>query len=243
MPFQSGSDRRNDLISSHQKLAQGDNDAISKLIDQNLYLLDKLSYLDNLFNQRLLTDLRKHITSLEREIEYLNHENTRLLHKLAITEDATKIMFLRLEGLKKDDSQNLPNYVASTLVKTGVNCSVYDLDSVRRIGKHKPGACRPTLIKFVKQSKRDLILYNRVNLNKGAPDSDLLWLNDDVSVITRRNRKIVRDVASHAKDMGIDDIKVHGDGIVLGNKKIKHYDLDLLPPLLTASNASNAKAY
>lgn len=37
--------------------------------------------------------------------------------------------------------------------------------------------------------------------------------------------------------MGVENVKIHGDGIVIGKGKYKHPDVDLLPPLLTASNA------
>lgn len=232
-PFQSATKRKSDLFSNFQKLISGDQNALNTVTDQLIYFFEKTAYLDGLFNQRLLTDFRKRFNMLEREIQFLNQENTDLRQRLAETEDATKSLLLRLDGLPENDQMNLFTYVANTLSRTGVICTEEDIDFVRRLGKHKPGAPRTVLIKFIKQSKRDAILFSRANLNKesnGPNDTNLIWLNDDVSDITRRNRKLVRDVANQALDIGVENVKIHGDGIVIGNGKFKHRDLDLLPP-------------
>lgn len=91
------------------------------------------------------------------------------------------------------------------------------------------------LVKFLRESKRNLILYNRANLNRNT--NSIIWINDDVSDLTRRQRKTVRDISTYAKSIGQTDLKVHGDGLVVGNGKFKHQDLDLLPPHLSIANA------
>lgn len=236
-PFKSSPDRAAELKSDYTKLVSGDISAIAKLTDLNIYFLDKLTQLENTISQRLLTDFRKKIVNLERDIGYLNRENYDLRQKIALVEDASKILYLRLEGLQEDDQTNLFDLVATTLALTGVCCSTSDLDSVYRIGKPKPDGPRPVIIRFVKQSKRDAILYNRMNLNKNPDRSSHLWLNDEVSDLTNRNRKTVRDVAENAKNLRFNDLKIHGDGLIIGSAKIKHQDLDLLPPLLTVACA------
>lgn len=236
-PFQSSTDRKNDFTSNLQNFLIGDPNAVSFLSNQLIFLNDKISYLDSLFNQRLLTDFRKRFTLLEREIQFLNQENLDLRYQLAITEDATKSLQLRLEGLKENDQESLISHVTTILSLSGVVCLPADIDYVRRLGKHKPGSPRPILIKFMRQSQRDAILYNRANININSTSTDLVWLNDEVSSFTRRNRKTVRDVATLANSMGVENVRIHGDGIVIGNGKYKHRDLDLLPPLLTATNA------
>lgn len=142
-----------------------------------------------------------------------------------------------MEGLDEDDQTDLFTLVAATLAKTGVQCTTADLDSVHRIGKQTHSGPRPIIIRFLNQSKRDAILFNRMNLNKNTPNEKPLWLNDEVSDITKRNRKTVRDVVDHAKSLGVEEIEIHGDGLVIGTIKIKHQDLDLLPPLFTVSCA------
>lgn len=107
---------------------------------------------------------------------------------------------------------------------------------VRRIGKQNAQNARPVLIRFLQQSKRDSILFNRFNLNKNQEDQPL-WLNDEISDLTRRNRKIAKGVAFQANALGIENVKLHSDGLILGEAKFKLSDLDLLPPLLTAESA------
>lgn len=236
-PFKSSPNRFTELQADFTNLSQGDGPAICKLTNLNLFFLDKLTHLENLISQRLLTDFRKRLDNLERETGFLKRENADLKQKLAQVEDSTKILYLRLEGLAEDDQTDLLTMVANTLSKTGIHCTIADLDSVHRIGKQNHATPRPIIIRFVKQSKRDAILYNRMNLNKSLENTGPLWLNDEVSDITKRNRKTVRDVADHAKSLGIEDIKIHGDGLLIGTTKIKHQDLDLLPPLFTVACA------
>lgn len=72
-----------------------------------------------------------------------------------------------------------------------------------------------------------------MNINKRKTKGEsLLWINDEVSDETRRNRKSVREVAILAKQVGKANIKIHSDGLIIDNQKFKHEDLDLLPPQL-----------
>lgn len=218
-------------------LTTGDRTALENIVDLNLYLLSKVRSLesDSKDFTSQLSDAQIKIRELERELSYLNYDNNLLKQQIALTEDATRILFLRVEGLYEKNGENLVTYVASTLSRTGISCSVEDIDYVKRIGKFKHGSTRPVLVKFIREYKRNLILYNRANLNRNS--NSLIWINDDVSDFTRRQRKAVRDIAAHAKNIGQTDLKVHGDGLVVGSGKYKHQDLDLLPPHLNLSTA------
>lgn len=119
----------------------------------------------------------------------MNQENYSLRQELAINEDATKILYLKLDGLTESDTLTLMNSVCNALSRTGVNCTPADIDMVRRIGKQNPNSTRPVLIRFLRQSKQDSFLFNRLNLNKNHEDTPL-WLNDEVSDLTRKNMKI-----------------------------------------------------
>lgn len=218
-------------------LHTGDKTATQNIVDLNLHLLSKVRHFDNsiddLVAEQKLACTR--IRGLERDLAYLNQENIFLRQQLALTEDATGILFLRVEGLFEKNGENLITYVASTLSRTGILCSIDDLDYVKCIGKRKQNSTRPVLVKFIREYKRNLILYNRANLNRNS--NSLIWINDDVSDHTRRQRKTVRDIAAYAKTIGQTDLKIHGDGLVVGNGKFKHQDLDLLPEHLSVATA------
>lgn len=173
-------------------------------------------------------------------MSYLATENETLRYNLALTQDATRTMYLRMEGLNEDQNGNLPLNVANILSKTGVTCTVTDIDFVKRVGKLKEGRTRPVLILFLKEGKRNSILYNRDNINKNKQRNEpLIWLNDDVSEETRAKRKTVRDIAAMAKQQGNNNLKIHGDGLIVGTTKYRHDELDLLPPNLSIVKAKS----
>lgn len=218
----------------------GDKQSFVNFVDLNTYFFRKLKVLETqiyTLMEKQNHSLLPRISELERELQLVMHENSTLKQHIALVEDATKIMYLRIEGLPENHEENLILYVATTLSKTGVSCTADDIDFVRRIGKHRAGYTRPILVKFLRESKRNLILYNRSNLhtNNFAP---LVWINDDTSDCTRRNRKSVRDIATLARQTGFqEEIKIHGDGLILGANKYKHQDLDLIPDAISLAKA------
>lgn len=222
-------------------MVAGDSDATQSMADLLIMLYNKLeSHEIEVQNMRCeLTASTERLAAVETDLRYMNEENQSLRYKLAATEDATRSMYLRLEGLNENLNNNLPKNVATNLSKTGVVCTVADIDYVRRLGKQKHGEPRPVLIRFNKEGKRNSLLHNRTNINKNKKANDpFLWLNDDVSEETRRNRKAVRDIATLANQLGTATVKVHGDGLILDNK-FKHEDLDLLPPELSIASAKS----
>lgn len=230
-------DIRSILIRDLKGLSNSDLQSCNNFADLSLYLLKTLHIHDAKI-ARLESDTRpvqSQIRDLEQMITLLTHENRLLKQQIALVEDASKILSLRVEGLQEKSGENLITYVASTLSRTGVSCSYEDIDYAKRIGKFKQGQTRPILVKFTRESKRNLILYNRANLNRNT--NTLVWINDDTSDYTRRQRKTVREIAACAKTQGISDLKIHGDGLILGNDKYKHQDLDLLPTHLSVANA------
>lgn len=230
-------DIRSLLIKDLKGLSNTDSDSCHNIADLSLYLLKSI-HMQEAKIARLESDARpvqSQIRDLEHQISLLTHENLLLRQQIALVEDASRILTLRVEGLQEKTGENLITYVASTLSRTGVSCSYEDIDYAKRIGKFKPGQTRPILVKFIKESKRNLILYNRANLNRNA--NTLVWINDDISDFTRRQRKTVREIAAYAKSQGISELKIHGDGLIINNNKYKHQDLDLLPAHLSIANA------
>lgn len=223
-----------------QNLSKGDASAIPNLVDMYFYFYMSIKSLEQRPEVVDPGSVDLKLRYLEREVEFLNYENSQLKLQIAANEDATRYMNLRIEGLPEKNNSNLLTQAAKAMAKTGVQCHASDLDLARRIGKFRTGHNRPVLVRFLKESKRNAVLYGRNNLNKKrSPNSKapLIWINDDVSDITRRNRKNVRDIATVAKQQGITSIRTHGDGIVVDDGNFRHKDLDLLPPNLTLGKA------
>lgn len=218
------------IFSDYESLLTGDRNAIKNLVDLNITLFDKIGALEmearSLSHQ--LKPMYNRIADAENEINYLRHDNTDLKQKIALLEDATKLLYLRVEGLAEFYNESLTTRIATVLSGTGIICTAQDFDFTRRIGTYKEGFIRPVLVRFVKESKRNAILYNRNNLNKNKT-SNFIWVNDDTSEETRRNRKTARDIAALAKLNGVDNVRIHGDGIIVNDVKYRHCDMDLLP--------------
>lgn len=233
---------RSTVFSDLLNLTHGDPEgtAIANLADMYTYLYTSIQDLKGGSESFKSTQITKRVSKLEREVDFLNFENYQLRLQLSQVEDTSRYMNLRVEGMTEHNNNNLINQTAKVLSKTGVQCHPADLDYAWRIGKFETGQIRPVLVRFLKESKRNAILYGRNNVNKNrAPNSKAayIWINDDVSDMTRRNRKNVRDIATSAKYQGMDNIRVHGDGLVVGEGKYRHRDLDLLPPDLSLGKA------
>lgn len=216
----------------------GDKDALKNLVDLNITLFDKIGALEiesrSISHQ--FSPILDRLAETEKELAYLKHENQKLKHKLSLTEDLARVMYLRVEGVSEFHNENLNVRVATILSGTGTNCVPADIDFTRRIGNYKDGYTRPILVRFQKEAKRNAILYNRANINRNKT-SNFIWVSDDISEETRRYRKTVRDIAALANINGTQNIKVHGDGLILDGVKYRHNDLDLLPPALSVEKA------
>lgn len=230
------------ILTDPTNMITGDSDAYRSVVDLFVMLNSKIEVqqieLQNVTVSHC--DALGKIKLVETELSYLATENEALRYQLALTQDATRTMYLRLEGLNENQNNNLPLNVANTLSKTGVTCTIADIDYVKRVGKYREGNTRPVLIRFLKEGKRNSILHNRNNINKNKAQNDpLMLVNDDVSEDTRAYRKTVRDIAAMAKQQGSDNLKIHGDGLIVGSTKYRHDELDLLPPDLSVPKAKS----
>lgn len=165
---------RSTFLSDLTNLVQGDPEgtAIGNLADMYTYFYTSIQALEGGAESPKSTQIAKRVNRLEREVELLNFENYQLRLQLSHVEDTSRYMNLRIEGMTEHNNNNLVNQTAKVLSKTGVQCHPSDLDYARRIGKFKTGEIRPVPVRFLKESKRNAILYGRNNVNKNrAPNS------------------------------------------------------------------------
>lgn len=109
----------------YENLIRGDHSAIKNLVELNLTLFSKIEALEiesRTISKQLQPTLDR-LAEVESELNNLKHENHQLKFKIATTEDATKTLFLRLDGLPELNNENLLERVASTLSQTGVQCN------------------------------------------------------------------------------------------------------------------------
>lgn len=208
----------------------GSERGISSLVDMNMALFGRLKALETehfrMMNE--FADRGHKIDSLYQAIGALQHENDMLMFKIAVVDDSTRLLNLRVDGVQESQNENLKQVIADCLSKTGITCNVGDIDYARRLGKFKQGNSRSILVRLQHIGLRTSIFHNKAKINQNSPTR--IWVNDDVSDITQSHRKQVRDVVYLAKQNGIMNIKIHTDGVIIDDKKFHHADLDLLPP-------------
>lgn len=228
------------IHADYVSLLAGDKEAVKNLVDLNITLFDKIGALEiesrSISHQ--LSPILDRLAEAENELAYLKHDNQNLRLKLSQIEDMSRIMYLRIEGISEFSNENLDVRVATILSGTGISCSTTDIDFYRRIGPYREGSTRPILVRFTTEAKRNAILYNCMQINRNK-SSNFVWINDDISDTTRRYRKTVRDIATLANLNGIQNIRVHGDGLIVENTKYRHNELDLLPPALSIEKAKS----
>lgn len=219
-------------------LLEGDTAALIHVVDLNMSLCGRINELEANYKSSLdsLQASEERIGFLMRKVDTLKHDNGQLISKLALVDDSTRSTNLRVEGLLESENENIKDSIASCLSRSGIVCQVGDIDYAKRMGRYREGQNRPVMVRLLKEGLRNAILYNRSNVSRNSNPS--VWVNDDVSDTTRKQRKRVRDVAYLASLKGVKDVKIHSDGIVIGNDKYRHADLDLLPPTLSTQNAT-----
>lgn len=227
-------------------LLKGDRAALNNLVDLFTTVFDRIGALEakTELQDLKLQDLNSAHDSmiaknqvLERKNDLIKAEIISLRGSLSTNEDATKLLYLRVEGISEENNNNLLSCIVRELSGTGVVCTEAEIDYVRRIGKYRNGKVRPVLVRFVREGVRNQIFFNQSNLNRGGRSQ--IWINDEVSEGTRRMRKTTRDVATLAKAQGYKNVKIHTDGIVINNNKIRHSDLDLLPNDISTTKAKS----
>lgn len=229
---------RANIESDIQGLLDRDKTAFIRFVDLNMSLFTKVSELETSHKMALdaLQTSEGRIGLLTREVEALKFENGFLVSQLAMVDDSTRSNNLRVEGLLEANNENIKETIAACLSRSGIICRADDIDYARRLGRYREGQTRPVLVRLLKEGQRNAILYNRFNVTRNS--NPPVWVNDDVSEITRKQRKRVRDVAYLAKLKGINNVKIHSDGVIIGNEKFHHSDLDLLPLNLSIENAT-----
>ena len=147
---------------------------------------------------------------------------------------------LRLDGRKEDHTENLKKIVLGLAHDMGVaNMAAQDIVSSYRIGKltqaNTRARPRTIMVTFVNERARNAFFYARSSL-KNQDSHKGLYINDDVSPMTRKQRDDYRAVAALARQDGV-EVRVHTDGILLSGKKYLLTEPHTLPERYTVAKA------
>lgn len=196
----------------------------------------------------LLNDSRMEREADRRTLHICKHDlmraqqaNHQLAERINDLENRSKIYNLRIDGKTEDESEKLIVYMTGLIEYLGVEgVTGSDIEAINRIGKkalgrpdsqngarqkHRQATMKPRtiMVTFRSVQVRNAVFYARTKLNKSDRFPGI-YLNDDVTLGTRKKRDEFRSVATLARTMG-SDVRVHGDGIIIDGQKFRHNDI------------------
>ena len=167
-------------------------------------------------------------------MEQLRTANKKLSKQLNDIENQAKICNLKIDGKREEANEDLKRYVNEILTYLNPEVNTAEVVSVSRLGR-KPllqqttrhptrynDRPRPILVVFSNVHARNAIYFSRTKLGK-SDNFRGIYLNDDVTQLTRKTREEYRSVAALARAEGC-EIRVHSDGIVIDGHKYRHDD-------------------
>lgn len=200
-------------------------------------------------NNKRLNETTRNQLLFDYRIGQLEQQNSKLKYQVNELENKTKQCNIKIDGKYEEQAEELKNYVwdlIKYLIPTSMDPAVISM--VYRIGKQHPPQLRsgqkhprPRTILVVIRSihERNAIFYAKTKLREST-NYKMIYINDDVSLQTRKLRDDYRSVAALAHSSG-STVKVHGDGIVVDGKKYRHGDPEYLPHNLTLAKAKMIK--
>lgn len=201
--------------------------------------IEKLHTKCNLQSKRL-DEKDIEIARLAHKIEELDRNADMVQTKLADLENETKLHNIRIDGKPEQANENLKSFLMELAQQMGTAVEEKDIESVYRIGK-SPSGNRPRtiMVKFTTKEPRNRLYFSRTKLNtiNGDGNRSKIWINDDITASTARQREELRSIADLCREKGEAEVKVHTDGIIIRNKKFRIDSLSALPSDLTLKQA------
>lgn len=174
--------------------------------------------------------LENKVMFLGQRVSELEHLNNKLQFQIDSTENYSRAKNIKIDGITENPGEDLKEMICHLAREEGKEVNKSDIEAAFRIGRPNLQSKRPRqiMIKFKCQALRNDVLFNKGQL-KGKEAFRRVWINDDVSEGTRKLREEARTVNLLCKEQGITNTKMHGDGIVINDKKFKLNELKSLP--------------
>ena len=149
-------------------------------------------------------ELKLKITKLEKEDRRNEYQVKDLDEKFERLDTVTRKRNLVFEGVPESDTNNKEDTqqkIYKVFDQMRIDHSV-ESDSCYRTGPYNKNRPRPIVVSFLKQSDRDYVFSQRMNL-KDSKDYSKIWINEDLAPSVRRTKTMVRLIAKQAYDKGI----------------------------------------
>lgn len=191
---------------------------------------------------------KRRLAVSEHELSLANERNRRLQVQVNNLENRMRICNIRIEGKSEDRNENLQKFVIDLAKEIGVNnLNQNEIASASRLGKLQPNPTgtrnpkpRTIMITFHNMQSRNRLYYARANL-RNVDRCHGIYINDDVSPLTRKQRDEYRSVAALARADGA-EIRVHDDGLVINGHKYLLSEPHTLPDKYSISKARTVES-
>lgn len=231
-----------DLKTDTNDLKDSANDLIRKADED----VNRLAELIAVNNRQQETDRRNYLL-MECRVHVLESVNKKLTYQINDQENQARLQNIKIDGKAEEENENLMDYAGQLFKIVNPSFDTGSVMAARRLGK-KPTAQdvtvnqkkwrpRTILVTLKTVIERNAVFFARTNLMKSENYRNI-YLNDDVTAMTHKLRDDFRSVAVLARAEGM-DVKVHGDGIILNNRKYRHQEADILPDKVTMERAKN----
>lgn len=183
-------------------------------------------------NRKAWNTHQRKLAITERQLATALEVNKRLEAKINTMDNRMRICNIRVDGKAEDENENLPGFVLDLARQIGVNhISPSDIVSSYRMGKRAQGRnggrARTIMVTFLNERVRNQLYYARTNL-RNLDRYRGIYLNDDVTQLTRKYRDEYRSVATLARSQG-SLIRMHDDGVIIDEQKYLLGEAHLLP--------------
>lgn len=171
------------------------------------------------------SECQRKLVIADHQIKVASEINRRTELQLNSIENQSKICNIRIEGKKEEEGENLMRFVLDIAKQVGASTITQaDVQRVARLGKptnnnprlqnNKP---RTIIVNFTGRQARNKLYFARSKLHQVEAYRGI-FVNDDVSVVTKRQRDEYRSVAALARRQGA-EIRVHDDGLIINGNK------------------------
>ena len=243
---------KSDIASMNDSVAQFRDKHAKDAITADLRSVKQTKDIDHL--TALLEESRRTRTVEEREHLITRQElattrelNRRMAVQLNDIENRQRCCNACIEGVEETDREEIRRTVLEIAAAIGANTITHhDIVSTYRMGKIASNAqnnvrqkSRPIFVAFTTLQKRNEFYYARSKL-RNSEKYRRVYINDDVTAITKKLRDDYKAVANIARDDGV-EVRIHSDGIVLNGRKHYLSDPHTLPDKYSLESAKTVE--
>lgn len=171
----------------------------------------------------------------EQQLKAANEYNRKLEAQINGIENQMKICNLRIDGKREIEGEDMIEFLVNLAQQVGANdFAPSDVLSAVRLGKRQGGQQnqrndrpRTILVTLSNRQARNRLYYGRSRLHNSERFKGI-FVNDDVTATTRRQRDEYRSVATLARAQGA-EIRIHDDGLIINGTKYMLGESHMLP--------------